>query len=98
MLLRDHLEVWFRSRADVKDGQAVFDGGYGSGGVVIDLAELEKELAEAITRQVGVEVQRMRSDKLLTQADADKVYSRLRALFVDPDWMPGLTIRGRTQR
>lgn len=89
MVLREHLEVWFRSRADVKDGEAIYDSGYGSGGIVVDLVELEKELAEAITRRIGTEVQRMRADKILTQADADEVYSRLRALFVDPDWMPG---------
>lgn len=71
------------------NGEAITDSGYGSGGIIIDLSELEKELAEAIVRKVGGTLQDMRQEKLLTQADGDEVYSRVRLLFVDPDWMPG---------
>lgn len=91
MLLREHLQNWFlASQFKIDDaGTAVADSGYGSGGIIVDLPELEKELAEAVTRKIGSELQQMRRDKILTKADADQVYERLRALFVDADWMPG---------
>lgn len=90
MLLREHLEAWFKARGfSIEDGTAVTDSGYGSGGLVVDLAELENELAEAITRRVGLELGNLRREKILTQADADEAYKRLRTIFVDPEWMPG---------
>lgn len=90
MLLREHLQLWFRARGFQieTDGTAVAASGYGEGGIVVDLVELEKELAEAVTRRVGVELGHLRREKVLTQADEDQVYERLRSVFVSPDWMP----------
>lgn len=90
MLLREHLHTWFQARgfAVSADGAAIADSGYGSGGIEIDLAELEKEVAEAVVRRLGAELNDLRRAKTLTQHDADEVYARLRLLFVDPDWMP----------
>lgn len=89
MLLREHLETWFEARGfAIENGEATTDSGYGSGGIVIDLAELEKELAEAVTRRIGIELGNLRAEKILTQFDADQTYERMRILFVDPDWMP----------
>ena len=70
------------------DGTAVTDSGYGSGGIVLDLPELEKELAEAIVRRIGSELQNARREKIVTQAGGDELYSRLRSVFVDENWMP----------
>lgn len=91
MLLREHLHGWFQARGFViaSDGTAVADSGYGEGGIVVDLVELEKELSEAVTRRVYMELGNLRREKVLTQVDADHTYERLRSIFVDPAWMPG---------
>ncbi len=91
MLIREHLNVWFQSRGfEIQaDGTAVAASGYGEGGIVVDLNELEKELAEAVTRRIGHEIGNLRREKALTQFEGDQVYERLRTVFVDPDWIPG---------
>ena len=55
MLLREHLEAWFKSRGFVIEGGiAIADSGYGSGGIILDLTELENELAEAVPQWMPI--------------------------------------------
>lgn len=96
MLIQQHLENWFRARGfEVLDGVAVTDSGYGSGGISIDIAELEKELAEAVLRRINVELGNLRGEKIVTEHEAGLVFERLRRVFFNPDWMPAAaSVRG----
>lgn len=80
---------WFLANGfDIDGYDAIAASGYGSGGIVVPINSLTQAIIVSVVASVGRELLDLRKDRMLTQAEFDDIYRRVRIAFVGENWMP----------
>lgn len=80
---------WFLDNGfDIDGDDAVASSGYGEGGIVVEIKPLVGAVLQSVIASIGRELIGSRNDHVLTQADFDEVYRRMRVAFVGEDCLP----------